>query len=74
MTMLSDRLPSAICETVAPSVTRQLSEHCATHNSKRSWPLARQPLHAATSEQDKDAPFDAGPKALACLEVRALFS
>src|SRR5207244_5554031 len=34
--------------------------------------LGETSLHAATSEQHRDAPLDAGAKALALLEVRAL--
>jgi Poly-beta-hydroxybutyrate polymerase (PhaC) N-terminus len=36
--------------------------------------LGETALHAATSEQHRDAPLDAGAKALALLEVRALLA
>jgi hypothetical protein len=35
-------------------------------------PVCETPLHAATSQQHRDAPFDAGAKALTLLELRAL--
>src|SRR5712691_6058893 len=48
------------------------STAAATHSSKRSRPFGETALHAATAEQHRDAPLDAGAKALAVLELPAL--
>src|SRR6266849_4490699 len=73
--MLSNCFPSARCSPRQQrgNVHEIVGEYCRSDPQFEALvALGKAALHAATSEQDRDAPLDAGPKALACLEVRTL--
>ena len=62
------------CINSVPMIMRLLaSTAAATNSSKRSRAFGETALHAATAEQHRDAPLDAGAKALAVLERRGSF-
>ena len=67
-----------VCETIA-SISRAAIRHevvgehsCADPQLEAVASLGETALHAAASEQHRDAPLDAGAKALTLLEGRAL--
>src|SRR5256886_4615132 len=73
--MLSNCFPSARCSPRQQrgNVHEIVGEYCRSDPQFEALvALGKAALHAATAEQDRDAPLDAGAKALALLEVRAL--
>ena len=73
--MLSNCFSSASCSPRQQrgNVHEIVGEHCRSDPQFEALvALGKAALHAATAEQDRDAPLDAGAKALALLEVRAL--
>src|SRR5216683_330549 len=74
--MLSICFPSARCSPRQQrgNVHEIVGEYCRSDPQFEALvALGKAALHAATAEQDRDAPLDAGAKALSCLEVRTLF-
>jgi hypothetical protein len=70
--MLSNCFPSARCSPrqQCGNVHEIVGEYCRSDPQFEALvALGKAALHAATAEQDRDAPLDAGAKALALLEV-----